>query len=84
MKIKTIDINAKEWFDSISLGDFIDNIEVNGKSIEDRISGYLCEEVKIEEKKCPHCQHTTPEDIFYNEDLHFTKEFLAEKGIEFK
>lgn len=74
---------AKDYFNSISLRDTIQGIGVMGKSIEDRITGQLCEEVIVEAQTCLYCKHTREEDYFYTEDLDFTKKKMAQKGINF-
>ena len=61
---------AREVFDGIELGD-----KIRGKSIEDRLTGQLCEEV-LEEKKTF--------EPFFNEDLKFSQETMKKRGVLFK
>jgi len=78
-KSKTIGVyktykKAREAFDGIELEETIDGIKVMGKSIEDRLTGQLVEEVLTEVK--------TFEPIF-NEDLQFTIDEMKKKNIKF-
>ena len=75
---------AKDYFDSLIIGDCIDGIQIMGKNIEDRFTGQLCEEVFVESTTCKCCGHTTENDTLYNEDLKFTKDKLREQGVEFQ
>jgi len=72
---------AKEFFNSLYINEIKDNITIKGKSIEDRITGQLCEEICVEEELCPCCKHKIEEDTFYNEDTKFTEKKLIEKGL---
>ena len=75
---------AKAFFDSISIGASCGKIEVKSKSIEDRFTGQLTEEVYIEREICPCCKREkNTEEIFYNEDLKFTQKKMEELGTEF-
>jgi hypothetical protein len=75
---------AKEFFNSLYINDIKDNILIKGKTIEDRITGQLCEEIYVEEEICPCCKHKTEKDNLYNEDLKFTKNEMSKRGYIFE
>jgi hypothetical protein len=66
---------ARELFDSILMGELYDGIIVNGKCIEDRLSGEIAEERGREMSRIEYEEY---------EDLRFTQKSLAEKGVKFK
>ena len=65
---------AREFFESIPIGEDYEGVMVRSKTIEDRLSGEIAEETSRE---------TTTLEADETENLEFTKKEMAKRGVKF-